>query len=113
VDGTESITVQLNPVLIAFPLVVAIVFAVLVGRGAIRVRRQAAPPEPIEAVVGTLGTAQTPIAPTGIASAQGEDWTARTTRGPIRPGEALRVIGYDGLELIVEPAGAGAAAHRG
>jgi len=108
VDGTDSITIQLNPVLIAFPLVVAVVFVALVARGAIRVRRQAAPPQPIEAVVGSLGTAQTPIAPTGIASAHGEDWTARTARGPIRPGEALRVIGYDGLELIVEPAGAGA-----
>ncbi|MGH2392972.1 MAG: NfeD family protein, partial [Candidatus Limnocylindria bacterium] len=34
----------------------------------------------------------------------GETWTARSRLGTIRPGEALRVVGVNGLELIVEPA---------
>jgi membrane-bound ClpP family serine protease len=58
------------------------------------------------ALVGADGTATTPIAPTGIASAQGETWTARSRQGAIPPGAALRVVGVEGLELIVEPAAA-------
>jgi membrane-bound ClpP family serine protease len=58
------------------------------------------------ALVGVTGTAATPIAPTGIASAQGETWTARSRRGTIAPGAALTVVGVEGLELIVEPANA-------
>jgi membrane-bound ClpP family serine protease len=56
------------------------------------------------ALVGASGTAQTPIAPIGIASAAGETWSARSREGAIRPGQALRVVGVNGLELIVEPA---------
>ena len=50
--------------------------------------------------------AQTLIAPTGIAYAGGESWSARSDI-EIRPGTPLRVVGVDGLELIVEPAPAG------
>jgi len=106
VDGTDAIQVELNPILVAFPLIIAIGFMVLVMRGAIEIRRRASPTEPMVALIGASGTAQTPIAPTGIAQAHGEAWTARSRRGTIRPGEALRVVGVDGLELIVEPAAA-------
>ena len=104
VDGTDAIQIELNPVLIVLPLVIAVGFIVLVARGAVEIRRRAAPTAPMLALVGVAGTAQTPIAPTGIASAAGETWTARSRLGAIRPGEGLRVVGVNGLELIVEPA---------
>jgi membrane-bound ClpP family serine protease len=59
----------------------------------------------MQALLGATGIASTPIAPTGIVMAQGEAWTARSRHGSIRPGESLTVVGVDGLELIVEPAG--------
>ena len=54
--------------------------------GAVEVRRRPAPTQPMLALVGAAGTAETPIAPTGIAHAQGETWTARSRHGSIRPG---------------------------
>lgn len=104
VDGTDAIQIELNPIFIVLPLVVAVGFIILVARGMVEIRRRPAPTQPMLALVGVSGTAETPIAPTGIASAAGETWTARSRLGTIRPGEALRVVGVNGLELIVEPA---------
>ena len=61
--------------------------------------------KPHAALVGAAATAQTVIAPTGIAYAQGESWSARSRDGSNPCREALSVVGVDGLELIVEPAG--------
>ena len=47
------------------------------------------------------------IAPRGIAYAEGESWSARSRSAEIRAGTPLRVVGVEGLELIVEPAAAG------
>jgi len=104
VDGTDAIQIELNPIFIVLPLAVAVGFLILVTRGAIEIRRRPAPTQPMLALVGVSGTAQTPIAPIGIASAAGETWSARSREGAIRPGQALRVVGVNGLELIVEPA---------
>ncbi len=104
VDGTDAIQIELNPIFIVLPLVVAVGFLILVTRGMVEIRRRPAPTQPMLALVGVAGTAQTPIAPIGIASAAGETWSARSREGPIRPGQALRVVGVNGLELIVEPA---------
>ncbi|MGH2385237.1 MAG: NfeD family protein, partial [Candidatus Limnocylindria bacterium] len=62
---------------------------------------------PVAALVGSAGTAQTLIGPTGIAYAGGESWSARSRDAAIGPGTPLRVVGVEGLELIVEPAPAG------
>jgi membrane-bound ClpP family serine protease len=56
------------------------------------------------ALQGVIGTAQTLIAPTGIAYAGGESWSARVPSGTIAAGTPIRVVGVKGLELIVEPA---------
>jgi membrane-bound serine protease (ClpP class) len=106
VDGTDAIQVELNPILIGLPIVVAVGIIALVARGLVEIRRRPSPTQPMLALVGADGTATTPIAPTGIASAQGETWTARSRQGAIPPGAALRVVGVEGLELIVEPAAA-------
>ena len=35
--------------------------------------------------------------------AAGEEWTARSDRGPLERGTAVRVTGNDGMVLMVEP----------
>jgi membrane-bound serine protease (ClpP class) len=106
VDGTDAIQIELNPVLVGLPIVIALGVVALAARGLVEVRRRPSPTQPMLALVGVTGTAATPIAPTGIASAQGETWTARSRHGTIAPGAALTVVGVEGLELIVEPANA-------
>lgn len=51
---------------------------------------------------GTSGIARTAIARTGVVYAAGEEWTARSSNGStIGSGEQVRVVGQDGLTLIV------------
>jgi len=59
--------------------------------------------------LGTPGVAKTVIAPSGVVLAAGEQWTASSAKGArIEPGQRVRVVGQDGLTLIVdvEPAAA-------
>ncbi len=52
--------------------------------------------------VGTDGIARTAIARTGVVYAAGEEWTARSSdRSTIESGRSVRVVGQDGLILIV------------
>ncbi len=56
-----------------------------------------------EVAIGTRGIAKTALAPSGVVLAAGEQWTARAARGVrIDPGQPIRVVGQDGLTLIVE-----------
>jgi membrane protein implicated in regulation of membrane protease activity len=56
-----------------------------------------------EVAVGTRGVAKTVLAPSGVVLAAGEQWTARSARGVrIEPDQPIRVVGQDGLTLIVE-----------
>jgi membrane-bound ClpP family serine protease len=53
---------------------------------------------------GTNGTARTSIARSGVVYAAGEEWTARSSDGSTIPsGTPVRVVGQDGLTLIVDP----------
>jgi membrane-bound serine protease (ClpP class) len=53
---------------------------------------------------GSAAVVKAPIAPLGVVYAAGEDWTARSSGGTdIGPGEHVRVVGQEGLTLIVEP----------
>jgi membrane-bound serine protease (ClpP class) len=99
----EAIRVEVSPWLIAFVVGIMLVMLLFIARGLIQVRRQARPADPKLALVGASGTAQTLIAPTGIAYAGGESWSARSREGEIGPGSRVRVVGVEGLELIVEP----------
>ena len=50
--------------------------------------------------------AKTTLGPRGIVYAVGEEWSARVAdETPIERGSSVRVVGQDGLTLIVEPAG--------
>jgi membrane-bound ClpP family serine protease len=42
--------------------------------------------------------------PLGSVYAAGEEWTARSTAGPLERGTPVIVVGQEGLTLIVEPA---------
>ena len=60
---------------------------------------------------GSEGIVRTSLAPLGVVYAAGEEWTARSSSGAeIPPGQEIRVVGQEGLTLIVEPGpGAGSA----
>ena len=55
-----------------------------------------------EDMLGEVAVAIVDVAPAGRVRVRGEDWAARSNR-PIRAGEAARIVGLDGLTLIVEP----------
>ena len=91
----------------AIAAVVLILIVVGVGRGVSR-RRGANEDEfgaggrPL-VQLGTHGVAKTVLAPSGVVLAAGEQWTASSGSGArIEPGQRVRVVGQDGLTLIVE-----------
>lgn len=107
--GVESIEVSVSPWLIAIVVAVGLVYVWVLVRAVMQMRRQGGLANaPVAALVGASGTAQTIIGPTGIAYAGGESWSARTRGDAIGAGSPVRVVGVDGLELIVEPAQGGA-----
>jgi membrane-bound ClpP family serine protease len=58
---------------------------------------------------GSDALVKTALAPLGVVYAAGEEWTARSDTGAgIDPGAHVRVIGQEGLTLIVEAGSAGA-----
>lgn len=103
VDGTDSVQVGVSPVLIVGALVVSLLYFFILLRGLLQMRRRASTALPIAALIGAGGTAQTLLAPTGIAYAGGEAWSARSRSGEITAGTPIRVVQVKGLELIVEP----------
>ena len=53
---------------------------------------------------GAVGSVRSILAPTGVVYAAGEEWTARSSdEQPLAPGTPVRVVGQEGLTLIVEP----------
>ncbi|CAN5491707.1 nodulation protein NfeD [soil metagenome] len=107
--GELQVDVAVSPWLIAIVAAVGIVYVWVLIRALLQMRHSTGglSNQPIGALVGGMATAQTLIGPTGIAYAGGESWSARSTTGDIGPGVTVRVVGVDGLELIVEPAPAG------
>jgi membrane-bound serine protease (ClpP class) len=52
---------------------------------------------------GSDAVARSRMSPVGVVYALGEEWTARTAGGSeIEPGQHVRVVGQDGLTLLVE-----------
>jgi membrane-bound serine protease (ClpP class) len=99
----DAIRVEISPWLIAAVVVLSLAYVFGVMRALLAMRRQPPAPIPVRALVGAGGVAQTLIAPTGIAYAGGEAWSARSPGGAIPAGSPVRIVGVDGLELIVEP----------
>ena len=113
VDGNDAVQVGVSPVLVLGALAVSLVYFFIIVRGLLQMRRRATSTLPIAALVGAGGTAQTLLAPSGIAYAGGEAWSARSRTGRIRPGTPVRVVAVEGLELIVEPTTKSTDAERG
>ena len=112
--GVESIDVTVSPWIIVFVAAIGVVYAWVLVRALLEMRRTGGVANrPVATLVGAAGTAQTLIAPTGIAYADGESWSARTRAGDIAAGAQVRIVGVDGLELIVEPASAGVGPTEG
>ncbi|MGC9210031.1 MAG: NfeD family protein [Acidilobus sp.] len=55
-----------------------------------------------EALLGSVGVAVTDLNPEGEVRVEGIVWRARS-KVPVRAGEQVRVVGREGLSLIVEP----------
>jgi membrane-bound serine protease (ClpP class) len=104
--GEFAFDVGVNPWVVAIIVMVGVAYGWLLVRALMQMRKESTANPPVAALVGGSAMAQTLIAPTGIAYAGGESWSARSDI-EIRPGTPLRVVGVDGLELIVEPAPAG------
>ncbi|HSK93939.1 MAG TPA: nodulation protein NfeD [Candidatus Angelobacter sp.] len=106
--GQLELQITVSPWIIGILAVVGVVYVWILIRAVMQMRRSGViANRPISALVGSTATAQTLIAPTGIAYAGGESWSARSREAEISPGAPVRVVGVEGLELIVEPAPAG------
>jgi membrane-bound serine protease (ClpP class) len=107
--GELDLDVAVSPWLIAIVVAIGIVYAWVLVRALVQMRRDASgvANPPVAALVGATAMAETTIAPTGIAYAGGESWSARTRSIDINAGAPLRVVGVEGLELIVEPEAGG------
>jgi membrane-bound ClpP family serine protease len=103
VDTNNPVEFAVSPILIVGAILLSLAYFFLLVRGLLQMRANRSTTLPIATLVGAGGTAQTLIAPTGIAYAGGEAWSARSRHGEIQPGNPLRVVGVEGLELIVEP----------
>ncbi|HLE59344.1 MAG TPA: nodulation protein NfeD [Candidatus Limnocylindria bacterium] len=103
VDENTFVRVEVSPLLVAMLLAVSLAYFGILVRGLLEMRRRSVSALPVAALQGAIGTAQTLLAPAGIAYAGGESWSARSRGGEIAPGARLRVVGMEGLELIVEP----------
>jgi membrane-bound serine protease (ClpP class) len=103
VDTNNPVRVGVSPILIGGAIALSLAYFWLLIRGLLQMRAHRTTTLPIATLVGAGGTAQTLISPTGIAYAGGEAWSARSRGGEIRPGNPLRVVAVEGLELIVEP----------
>lgn len=98
---TDSGALGVSWALIGTLTIVSLAFFLTVATLAVRARRR-----PVvsgrEQLIGSTAHARAGFHHEGWVHVHGEDWQARTAT-PIKAGEAVRVVGLDGLTLIVEP----------
>ena len=84
--------------------VVIVAFMAAVGYKAAQAQLRAPEAGP-EALVGKTAAVVEDIPPQGegMVLLEGEYWRARSTRGPVARGEKVRIVGVEGLTLLVEP----------
>ena len=58
-------------------------------------------PVGLPSMIGTVGRAASRLAPEGMVRIRSELWVATTESGEIKKGENIKVIGEDGLRLVV------------
>lgn len=99
---TEPDAVSLSWWAIGAALVGTLVFFISVMTAALRVRLRR-PISDEDALIGTIGEAQTDIAPEGTVLTKGTVWRARTMETGIAAGEKVKVMASEGFVLLVEP----------
>jgi len=118
---TEPGSPTLPTVTVSWPIIglvagSAVLFGLLVARAAVATRRL--PPVAIGAGAGaavdaagvapgagSVGLVRASLAPSGTVVVASEEWSARSASGvPIDRGDPVRVVGREGLTLLVEPA---------
>ena len=67
-----------------------------------RLSRRGAVKVGVETLIGAVATAVTDCRPDGAVRIRGETWQARCASG-VDAGQRVRVVGRDGLTVIVEP----------
>ena len=100
-DDAEGVSVDLSA---ALPLaIVAFIAAVLAGRLALRTRSVPSTTTGADLLVGHLVPVQEAAGITGRGFTEGAWWSVRSVGPPLQAGGDARVVGVDGLVLLVEP----------
>jgi len=98
------------PLIVAMTITTALFMALAIGTVVrSRLRFQTAPEGygaggSASVRAGTHGEVRLALNPIGSVYAAGEEWTARSSAGPLERGTPVVVVGQEGLTLIVEPA---------
>ena len=92
-----SVELTLGFTMIIVALILAVIFYVGVKAQFTRVKTGK------EALIGAIGTATTDLKPKGEVRVMGEFWEATAKDGEIINGQAIEVIGMDGMFLVVKP----------
>jgi len=100
-SGSDD-ALAVSPWAIVAAVIGSLVFFVSVMTAALRVRLRR-PVTGQESIVGTVGEAQTDIAPEGMVLSKGMLWKARTMETGIAAGSKVEVKATEGLVLLVEP----------
>ena len=92
-----SVEVTLGITLIIVALIVGVIFYVGVKAQFIRIKTGK------EALIGAKGIATTDLQPNGEVRVMGEFWEATVKDGEVATGQAIEVVGMDGMLLVVKP----------
>jgi len=76
---------------------------VIAGRVAVRTRRIPSTTTGTDVFTGRSVPVRDASGTTGRSYTQGAWWTLRSTGPPLTPGRDVRVVGVDGLTLLVDP----------
>ncbi|HZW45551.1 MAG TPA: NfeD family protein [Dermatophilaceae bacterium] len=106
-DDAEGVAVDLSA---ALPLaIVMFLAAVLAGRLAFRTRSVPSTTTGADLLAGQLVLVREADGTTGSGFTEGSWWSLRSVGPPLHAGDSTRVVGMDGLVLLVDPAAEGAA----
>ena len=109
---TEPGTPAAPDVAVAIPVIVTMTvltagFMIFIVYAVIRSRRMAIAGDGLIGsglALNSLGQVRRPLAPIGSVYAGGEEWTARSAdERPIQRGAQVKIVGQEGLTLVVEP----------
>jgi membrane-bound serine protease (ClpP class) len=96
---------QVSPPVLWPTALVMGVATTIAGRAALKARRRPSTTG-TATLIGKAGTVVNAEGVNGSVFLDGAWWSVRSSVGVLEPGEQARVVGIEGLELIVEPIGA-------